>query len=117
MRFHTIFILSISLMLASCANQPTGQAAVGGGLGGALGGAFGSEVGGRTGAIIGSSAGAAAGAAIATDGYDKSDDHDHYRNYDRYDDDRYDDDDGYRYPKRHYKRKHCPPGLAMQGRC
>lgn len=95
--FGLIFSISMCMFLTSCASQ-TGQAAIGGGLGGALGGAVGSEVGGRTGAIIGSGVGAAAGAAIATDGYN---------------------DEGYHYhqQKRYYKNKHCPPGLAMQGRC
>lgn len=97
-----------SLTLVGClvaaaptlAGSQSVDAAVGGAVGGGLGALVGNEIGGRNGAIVGGALGAATGAAIATDD-------DRRRSY------------GYRRPTYGYapQRKHCPPGLAMQGRC
>jgi outer membrane lipoprotein SlyB len=99
--------MSRSLVLVGClaAAAPTFagssvDAAVGGAVGGGLGALVGNEVGGRSGAIVGGALGAATGAAIATD-------NDHKRSH------------SYGRPSYGYgpPRRHCPPGLAMQGRC
>jgi hypothetical protein len=100
--------MSRSLVLVGClaaaaptlAGSQSVDAAVGGAVGGGLGALVGNEIGGRNGAIVGGALGAATGAAIATDD-------DHRRSY------------GYRRPAYGYgpPRGHCPPGLAMQGRC
>ena len=101
--------ISQSLVLIGCltaaaptlAGSQSVDAALGGAVGGGLGALVGNEVGGRSGAIVGGALGAATGAAIATD-------NDQRRSY------------GYGRPSYGYggpPRRHCPPGLAMQGRC
>jgi len=89
---YLFFALALTTLNVN-ADSSTLDAAIGGAIGGAAGAAIGNEVAGRDGAIIGGALGGATGAAIATDG-----------------------DDGRKYKKKN-QSKHCPPGLAKQGRC
>jgi hypothetical protein len=95
-----VLVAGLATATPTLAGSQSVDAAVGGAVGGGLGALVGNEVGGRNGAIVGGALGAATGAAVATDD-------DRRKSY------------GYGRPPYGYgpPRKHCPPGLAMQGRC
>ncbi|WP_430009353.1 hypothetical protein [Methylophaga lonarensis] len=101
------FLLALTLFSfnAAATDSSTIDAAIGGAIGGGLGAAVGNEVAGREGAIIGGALGAGVGAAVTTA---EDEGHQNYR------DRRHNDGRTY-IDGRH--TKHCPPGLAMQGRC
>ena|SRR5690554_1138106 len=106
MKTHYLpLLLGLLSFNAFAGSSSTLDAAIGGAIGGGLGAAVGNEVAGRDGAIIGGAIGAGVGAAVST----ADDDKDRYRR------------DYHRHDGRVYMggapRRHCPPGLAMQGRC
>lgn len=92
---HLILLGALSLAGVAHADDSTLNAAIGGGIGAAVG----NEVGGREGAIVGG----ALGAAIGTSG-----DGNHERRR---------VESQQKYEHRSGGSKHCPPGLAKQGRC
>jgi uncharacterized MnhB-related membrane protein len=119
LRTTLIPLLLVLVALPALAHDDKARTVVGAGVGGAVGAAVGSELGGRNEAIVGAAIGGALGAAIASGGG-----HDHHRHYrpvhrHHYREARRD----YHWERAHWHKRHhrgprhCPPGLAMQGRC